>query len=259
MSFEAAVLRGGLLLGLVHEREVPEWAMSVLGVSPALDAALAEACVAPVELSAMRECLYPLTRDADLAAVAGALLTMCAVDPGNAGRTVADRVQQLQWLRVEFRLTGDLASGIQHFTARMFATSEDAAANPGAGPATAEELSHWLDGVRQRGSFRVDFATDEEAASFMRALSQAIARAERDGVQPSRGPDVRPLAWLSRDSDDNADADTDASVHANANASPGAGAHILLNEAAWLIAMRALPPLPVGSRIPVAPSSVPLR
>lgn len=224
LAFEAGVLRGGLLLGLVHEREVPEWAMSVLGVAPAFDARLADVCVSPIELSTMRECLYPLSREADVTRVAAALLTLCGTAPSNAALSVPDRLQQLQLLRHEFRLPDEVRAGIQSLAQRVLAATDGAAHSM----PSADELAAWLDTVRQPGYFRIDFTTEEEAAAFVAALSH-----HADGDRSDRGdsPERAPEGWLHRGS--------------------GTELHLLLNEPAWLAASRECGPLPAASRIPV--------
>lgn len=224
LAFEAGVLRGGLLLGLVHEREVPEWAMSVLGIAPVFDARLADVCVSPIELSTMRECLYPLSREADVTRVAAALLTLCGTAPSNAALSVPDRLQQLQLLRHEFRLPDDVRAGIQSLAQRVLAATDGAAHSM----PSADELAAWLDTVRQPGYFRIYFTTEEEAAAFIAALSHKVAgdRGARDDSS-ARAPE----GWLHHDS--------------------GAALHVLLDEPAWLAASRECGPLPAASRIPV--------
>jgi hypothetical protein len=60
VQFEAAFLRAALLVGLVHERDVPAWAMERMASSAEAGSQLTDVLLAPSELTAMREALRPL-------------------------------------------------------------------------------------------------------------------------------------------------------------------------------------------------------
>src|SRR3954465_7427950 len=93
IAFEGAYLRSALLVGLVHEQEVPEWAAAMIGVDRRYDGALSDVLPAPMELTAMREARRPDAGNADDALVVNALLTTLAyrIAPG-----VADTILMLR-------------------------------------------------------------------------------------------------------------------------------------------------------------------
>ncbi|HYM21654.1 MAG TPA: hypothetical protein VEU08_00530 [Vicinamibacterales bacterium] len=75
LPFEAAFLRGALLVGLMHEQDAHDWAESLIHDAPELEGALADILMTPVELSAMRETLWVLAKQVDPRKVGAALLT----------------------------------------------------------------------------------------------------------------------------------------------------------------------------------------
>jgi len=121
VHYEAAFLRGALLVGLIHERDVHDWAESLLH-DPEFETAMVEIVSTPVELSAMREALYPLAKAVEPRRLGMALLTAMHLE--GAKRPADTRVRMLGQIRVECRLPPDIAAAIKKFENRqMFAAA----------------------------------------------------------------------------------------------------------------------------------------
>jgi len=148
IPFEAAFLRGALLVGVMHERDVHDWAESLLHTEPDLETRLSDILSTPVELSAMREALWPLAKDVDPRRVGMALLAAMHLE--GSARPPETRVRMLGQIRADFKLPQDIAAAIKKFENRqLFA----AAGITTVTAPTAAELSAFLDGiVRQSGS-----------------------------------------------------------------------------------------------------------
>jgi hypothetical protein len=224
IRFEAAYLRAGLLVGLVHEREVPAWAVDVIAAFPEVDSPLAEVVLAPIELSAMREALRPIGDGVGADRVTAALLIAVAMEPATSEGSVTDRLRILGDIRREYLPPARIATAIKDLEDRQMLA---AAGVPGRTRPGAGELATWLDGVREAGYFWFSFRQADEAAAFVAALSRKVVRGRlwRDQPSPSEG-----RAWVTRES---------------------AGAcTVALNERAWQIVVREFAPVPLASRIP---------
>ncbi|MFI5178576.1 MAG: hypothetical protein ACHQO8_08435 [Vicinamibacterales bacterium] len=224
VPFEAAFLRAGLLIGLVHEREVPEWAAGAISGSPALAPRLADLLLANVELSAMREALWPLSSSVEAPRVTAALLTALALEHAARAKDAIDLLRILGVIRTEFKPPTNLAAAIKDFEDRAMlarAGSQRVVA-PG-----AEEIGAWLARVRDPGYFRFHFDRNEERAAFVAALARKIVR---DRTWSKRPGQLSARTWLLAGA-------SEASV-------------VVLNESAWEIAGREFAPVPIACRIP---------
>jgi DNA-nicking Smr family endonuclease len=217
VHYEAAYLRGALLVGVMHERDVPAWAESLIHTRPDLATTLADVSLTPVELSPMREALWPLAKGVDAHRIGAALLTAAALEKGS--RAADDRIRVLGHIRSDFTLPKEVAAAIKSFENRraFAAVGVRTVTSP-----TADELTTWLDRVHAPGFFRFDFDAVGEAAAFAAAVSRKIDRDRPAGA----------AAWFLRGSSGNVT--------------------IVLNEFAWQIAAREFSPPPVRSRIPHA-------
>ena len=227
IRFEAAFLRAGLLVGMVHEREVPAWAMDVIAAVPGAGSQLAEVALTPIEFSAMREALRPVGEGVGHDRVIAALLIAVAVESATTERTVADRLRILSHIRREYSPPAKIARAIKDFEDREMLA---AAGVPGRIPPGAGELATWLDGVREAGYFSFSFRQADEVAAFVGALSRKVVRdrTRRDMLRP-----IRARAWVTR-------------------GHPGEPHTVVLNERAWRTAAREFAPVPLASRIPYA-------
>jgi hypothetical protein len=225
VPFEAAFLRAGLLIGLVHEREVPDWAAGTIAGSPALAPRLADVLLAKVELSAMREALWPLGSSVEGARVTAALLTALALEHVAPAKGAADLLRILGAIRSELKPPADLAAAIKDFEDRamLVRAGSKRVVAPG-----VDEIGAWLAQARPQGYFRFHFDRHEERAAFVAALARKIVRdrtwSERPGHASAR-------VWLLR-------------------ADSGEASVVVLNESAWEIAEREFAPLPIACRIP---------
>ncbi len=224
VQFEAAFLRAGLLVGLIHERAVSEWATDLIESLPALGSKLAEVLLAPCELTAMRDALRPLENGTDADRVAAALLVAADVGEAAISRSVTDRLRILSHIRREYRLTAEISAGIKDFEDRSMLAAAGVA---GALAPTANELATWLKGVRGAGYFVLTFNQSDEEAAFVGALSRKMVRdrtlaaVRRDGA----------VAWVSE-------------------GTAGQASSVILNERAWQMAVSQFSPLPLYSQIP---------
>jgi hypothetical protein len=140
VPFEAAFLRGALLVGLLHERDAHDWAEALIQAEPDLQEVLADILMTPVELSAMREALWPLAKDVDPRRVGMALLAGMARD--RTERPADARVRMLGQIRESFPMPKEIGAAIKSFeNRRMFAA---AGVETVKSPAT-EELAAFLD------------------------------------------------------------------------------------------------------------------
>lgn len=214
--FEAACLRDAVLVGLVHERRVPEWATELLAADIGPASALAEVLSVPVQLSPIREALRAFG-DADVPSrVTVALLTSVALEPMLRQQGAAQLLRVLSDIR---RLAGCPANwngAIADFDARaMIAGSERDPLS-----SLTNEILAWLDDVRQPAHFLVTYRDRQQAAAFVAELSRTMAAAAGiEGEITFEGTlnDV----WF-----------------------------IGLDEIAWTVARDALGPLPVAGTIP---------
>jgi len=225
VRFEAAFLRAGLLVGLIHERDVQDWAALMIGSSSDLTSELAEVVGTRVELSAMREALRPIGESVEDHRVVAALLTAVAVDPAIKGRDAYEQLRILGQIRREFALPASTAARIKEFEDRAMLTR---IGMPGQFEPSVEELAACLDEVHAPGFFRFYFDGVDEAGAFVAALSRRVARDRRWGARPRHTP---AQAWLLRDP-------------------AGPCLSVVLNESAFVIVLRDFAPVPHVSRIP---------
>jgi hypothetical protein len=150
IRYEAAFLRGALLVGLIHERDVHHWAEALIEdgarLKPRapenLETTLTDILSTPAELSAMREALYPLTKGVDPRRIGMALLA--AMQSERIERPAEARVRMLGQIRAEFKSPPDIAAAIKKFENRlMFAAAGVATVTA----PTAEEVIAFLDEV----------------------------------------------------------------------------------------------------------------
>jgi len=225
IRFEAAFLRAVLLVGLVNEQEVPSWAEALLPASGSCRPQLSDLLAAPVELSRVREALAPIAAAVDESRVTDALIAAVAADQWIVPRTVEDRVRILGLIRREFALAESVAAAIKTFEDRAMLA---AAGVPGETPPGEHEIARWLDAARRPAYFLFSFSDADHAAAFAAALSRTIVR-----DRTCSAADRPPRAWVVRET----------STH---------GCVLVVNEPAWLTAVREFSPVPLGSRIPYA-------
>jgi hypothetical protein len=145
---EAAFIRGSLLLGLVHEREVGEWAMGHLAASDEFLLELAEVLVTRCELTAIREALAPVADGCDDKAVAAMLLSATAIEDARVLRSARDYVRILGDLRRDFAPGAEISAAIAQFENRVLLSSANV---HGEEAPTRGEIIAWLNTVRQPG------------------------------------------------------------------------------------------------------------
>ena len=150
LPFEAAFLRGALLVGLMHEQDAHDWAESLIHEAPDMEGVLADLLMTPVELSAMREALWVLSKQVDARKVGAAILTAAALEGDT--RAPDDRLRVLADIRANLPLPKEVAAAIKSFeNRRMFAAvGVPAVTSPG-----SDELMAFLDRVRAPGFFNV--------------------------------------------------------------------------------------------------------
>jgi hypothetical protein len=202
VPFEAAFLRAAVLVGLVHEREVPDWAAALLHPATRWTPRLADVAMERPELSSIREALRPLAASADLPRVASSPLTAAAIGQTLHPRPVVDLLNMLGQIRQEFRrhLPQTTAARIKTLENRLMFAHADV---PGQRMPETSEVRSMLDEVHEPGRFRFYFCDREELLTFVAALSRKIAARDRTNADSGRGA---PQAWLLRDSAGHADA-----------------------------------------------------
>ncbi len=227
ISFEAAFLRAALLLGVVREQEVPDWAESLLLVQADDHGLLSDVIMAPVELTAMRDALQPLADEADPTAVCASVLTFLAEDTTSRELSVHDAVRVFTLMRTEFRIAPEGAWSAKRIEDRLM-LAEGGVKNAVA--PTRAEIDAWLGGVRGPAHFRISFTASDEAGAFLGALARRVERERRAGDDD---PVAASRVWMMP----------------RETASP---VTLLLNEAASYIVRREFAPVSIGSRIPYA-------
>ncbi len=139
IPLEAAYLRAALLVGLAHERDIPAWADSHIADGGEWTTRLADVTLAPVELSAMRDALYPIAKDADPGAVLQKVFQgFRDLDPLPKA---ADLIRRLTLLRPEFKLAQDVDAVIKGFAGKAMLVQGNV---PGAVMPTLAEIAAWL-------------------------------------------------------------------------------------------------------------------
>lgn len=225
IRFEADFLRTALLLGMVRERDVRNWADALLTTDAEPIPLLADIALAPPELTALREALLPLATPSQHESLGAALLAFLATDPGAIALATSDRLRVLAQLRREDILVLPLAEAIKAFEDRLMLAS----AGIGFDPAIPSDLSRWLGSVHGARYYRISLGHADERAALLGALSRRVVRDRRAMTSPLGASQ----AWL---------------VEATSGHSPA----LVVNAALWQIAVAEFSPLPLASRIPYA-------
>lgn len=225
VPFEADFLRTALLLGVVREPDVRQWADELLAFGAAPVSALADVALAPSELTALREALRPLAASHPPDALGAAMLAFLATDPAAIALATADRIRVLAQLRREDILGRTLAESIKTFEDRSMLASAGIERDP----TIATDLNSWLASRCQTRYYRLSLVHPEERAALLAALSRKVVRDRRASSSPGRVSQ----AWL-------------------VDATPATGRTLVLNDALWHIAVTEFSPLPLASRIPYA-------
>jgi hypothetical protein len=116
IEVEAAVLRAGILVGLVHERDAGTWAEAHLAANSGPADLLTEVILAPVELTAVREALRPLCAGADTAIVVRRLLELLRAA---ADRPLESRLKILSLIDRELGLPPALGAQVKAIADRV--------------------------------------------------------------------------------------------------------------------------------------------
>lgn len=221
IPFEAAVLRGALHAGLVHEAEVGAWAMFRLAADSSHETELSDVVFAPEELTAQREALRSLSARCQPDVVATALQCWALREVRAGARPVHGSLRVLSDLRREGLLTPTQSSSVKLL--------EDAAnmASVGMPDVTAPtelELAAALQGELPSPRYVLTFTDVAEAAAFVAALSRQIVRDRRRAGANVQG-------W-------------------RVVRTGGRAPVLVLSEEAWEVAQRAFGPLPSAACIP---------
>ncbi|MFN8571181.1 MAG: hypothetical protein U0132_03935 [Gemmatimonadaceae bacterium] len=220
VAYEAQFLRAALLVGFVHERDVPRWAEALIHDGSPHTPALTDVLLARVELTAMREALRPLADEAGEAKGVMALLVALAVDARTSERSSRDYLRMLGLMRREYALPAEVAEGIKSMEDRTMLADAGVAGEFGT---TLEELRSWFRQHTDDAFFHVITSRSTEAAAFVAALARRSTPPDELGDGPR--------CWCARQ---------DPRV-------------VKLNEPAWRLAMHHFSPLPLASRIPHGP------
>ena len=225
LQFEAAYLRAGLLVGLVHERDVSVWAEDRLGLEANPSGVLGEILTAPLELTAMREALRPLAELVEPERVSASLLTTLTVRHRNGDWSIREVLQCLRQLRREIPLDAPVADAIKTFEDRLMLAD---AAVDGASTPSATELGGWLAQVSSPGYYRFAFADSDEMAAFVAAISRKVVRDRTLGGASEPGES---RAWIL-------------------NSETGQDHVAILGDFAWQRVCREFSPIPFAGTIP---------
>ncbi len=225
IAHEAAYLRAALLVGLVHEGDVSAWAqgrLAHLDASTRSAMQLTDLLMSEEALSPMREALRPLEGSVAPARLSAVLLAGIAVDDALVSRSVADRLRVLGLLRREFVLAPEIVAAINSFIERAMLAEAQVR---GSRAPDATELQSWLRAVAPTTYFRFEFASGDEGAAFVAAVSRTLAR-----VRTIRSAEsASGAAWVAED---------------------GGRLVVMLAEGSWRLTVREFAPLPIVSRIP---------
>lgn len=222
LRFEAAVLRGALLAGLLREDDVTEWASGHLWWATDEDAAeLASVAATPRELTALREALRTIAEPVAEADVSRALRQVACVTFRTERWSAAGSLRVLSDLRREGVLPADIAASAKELEDRgnMASVGMTGAIMP-----SIEDVTAVLTIALDAASYVLPFADRQEGAAFLGALSRAVARERR------------------AESGDDLAVDVAREV--------GSGVVLVLHAGAWEVARRVFAPLPVCARLP---------
>lgn len=220
LSHSAAFLRTALLLGIIREREVIEWAETMLLQQQLHHGALADVAGSAAELTALREALGPLAQAVDSQHIAQAILAFLARDETCRSLPVFSLVRILSDLRREHELPMELDDSIKAFSDRWMLGTAGVGVETAP---TAEEIHAWLHRLRTPVLFGFSFSSEDELAAFVAAVARRI---DRD--RPFGSANEQPHLWrLDR-----------------------SGYSAVLNAWSWEIVTEAFGPVPMASRIP---------
>ncbi len=223
--FEAAFLRAALLLGLIHEADVADWAGRRIATATQDAAHLADVLLTRAELTAMRDVLRPIGAGVSEDCIVQALLAAIATDPAYQEHPVRTQLAVLGQLRREFSLPSSVAAAIKAFEDRLMLADVK---QPGESPPSRAELVAWLSTFRTDAYFRFYCDGVGEASGFLAAVSRLLVRnrtlANRPGEAVAR-------VWV---------------VPTGGQSARG----FVLNEPAWRAVAREFVPVPIESRIP---------
>jgi hypothetical protein len=221
IPFEAAVLRGALLTGLVQEAEVGAWATERLAISDDFASELTDVVLAPEELTAQRDALRPLAARSDENDVATALRQWALRDLRDESRSIRGSLRVLSDLRRNEMLPPDVAIAVKVIedNANMSDVGMAGVAAP-----TFADLIAAVGGGLPEPHYLLTFATNDECAAFVGAISRKMVRDRRLHEASGR-------VWQA------ARAGRPVPV-------------VVLDVAAWHVAAREFSPLPAAARIP---------
>lgn len=221
IPFEAAVLRGALHAGLVHEAEVHDWATVRIASDSLHDTALTDVVVAPEELTAQREALRPLSARCEPAVVATALQCWAFREVRLRARPVEGSLRVLSDLRREGLLAPTQASSVKLLEDHASMAS---VGMPGVDAPTESDLALALAGTLPSPRYILTFTNVWETAAFVAALSRKVVRDRRHSGAIER-------VWRFVGTDNRAPL-------------------LVLSEGAWEVARREFAPLPSAACIP---------
>lgn len=221
IPFEAGVLRDALLTGLVQEAEVGAWATERLAIGDGFASELTDVVLAPEELTAQREALRALAARSSASDVMTALRQWALRDLRDEKRSIRGSLRVLSDLRRNEMLPPDVAIAVKEI--------EDRANMAGVGMAgvaapTFADLVAVVGAGLPEPHYVLTFATTDECAAFIGAMSRRMVRDRRLHEAPGR-------VWKTTT------AESSAPV-------------VVLDAAACHVAAREFPPLPAAGRIP---------
>ncbi|MGH7655915.1 MAG: hypothetical protein ACREN6_14760 [Gemmatimonadaceae bacterium] len=221
VPFEAALLRGALLTGLVQEAEVGAWATERLAIGDGFTSELTEVVLAPEELTAQREALRPLAARSSVSDVVIAVRQWALRDLRDEKLSIRGSLRVLSDLRRNEMFPPDVALAVKEI-------EDDASmADVGMAGVIAPTFADLIAAVRTglpEAYYLLTFAAKDECAAFIAAMSRKMDRDRRLREAPGR-------LWQT--------------THAEASVPV-----VVLDVAAWYVAAREFHPLPVAARIP---------
>jgi hypothetical protein len=221
IPFEAAVLRGALLTGLVQEAEVGVWATERLAIGDAFTSELTDVVLAPEELTAQREALRPLASRSSANDVTTALRQWVLRELRDETLTIRGALRILSDLRRNEMLPSDVGIAVKELEDN--ANMADVGMAGVAAPTRADLIAAVSVGLPEP-RYLLTFATTDECAAFVAAMSRKMVRDRRLREAPGR-------VWQT--------------THAES-----AVVIVVLDVAAWEVADREFHPLPVAARVP---------
>jgi hypothetical protein len=221
VPFEAAVLRGALLTGLVQETEVGAWATERLALGDDFASELTDVVLAPEELTAQREALRSLAARSNSIDVATALRQWALRDLRDERHSIRGSLRFLSDLRRNELLPPDVAIAVKEIEDN--ASMSDVGMAGVAAPTFADLIAAVGAGLPEP-HYLITFAAKDECAAFVGAMSRKMVRDRR--LHEARG-----RVWQT------AHGESVVPV-------------VVLDAAAWHVAVREFSPLPAAARIP---------